>query len=336
MTLSPLEFPKSLPEAYQEFDEDTHYDAKKHLALEQPEQIWTLEDFGYDPQSIADCASPIAVTSPFRVLSDEGARVVHGVATRMKQVMSNIAGDRAPSHLAGGVYRSRFLRDLCACPVIHDHMSGICGTRLAAHSLPSQQLYINYSPEDISKAVDAWHYDGIGFDYVIMLSDPAKLRGGFFEYFKGTKFEIAEKFGIDVAKVRFGVTEDLEPERVIQVRFPGPGYAIFQQGNMVVHRATRLEAPGDRITMVPGLVALDTTTPDPTATSDIFYYAEPGAFAEVARHSAWLAQAKLSELIDRLPLTNDVESIENAIKTAIVDVTDTLEKLADKQADQEA
>ncbi len=85
--------------------------------------------------------------------------------------------------------------------------------------------------------------------------------------------------------------------------------------------------------MVPGLVALDTTTPDPTATSNIFYYAEPGVFAEVARHSAWLAQAKLSELIDQLPLTNDVESIENAIKKAIVDVTDTLEKLADRQAD---
>ena len=73
-----------------------------------------------------------------------------------------------------------FSGTLCACPVILEHMSSIGGTRLGPHSLPSQQLYVNYSPDDITQAVDSWHYDGIGFDYVVMVTDPGKLKGGEF------------------------------------------------------------------------------------------------------------------------------------------------------------
>ena len=54
-----------------------------------------------------------------------------------------IAGDL--TFLAGGVYRSRFLRALCACPDILAFCSEQAGTPLAAHSPPSQQLYTSLS-----------------------------------------------------------------------------------------------------------------------------------------------------------------------------------------------
>ena len=327
MLLNPLVFPHSRPDAYHSFEDEEHYDPDRHLALEFPDQIWTLDEFGYTNEEIDQCASTVAVTSPFRLLSNEGVEVLRSIALRLKSVKSEIAGNRTPSHLAGGVYRSRFLRDFCACPVIAEHMSRIAGTELMPHSMPSQQVYINYAPDDVSKAVDAWHYDGIGFDYVLMLSDPTRFQGGRFEYFRGTKFEIAEKFGLEVTQVRRGVTEDLDEERILDTRFPAAGYAIFQQGNMVIHRAARLLVPAERITLVPGLVSRVLCKPDPTAIHDMEYYEEPGIRAEMARHGAWLARGKLKELIDNQPLCNDNEELLRNLRSAISDVNRVIENL---------
>ncbi len=325
MLTSAPEFPRELPEGYFCIEDGITYDPEIHLELELPDKIWSLEEFGYEQSVIDSCASAVAVTSPFRLLSDKGVRDLHHIASGLKTKRSDNPGSsRVPSFLAGGVYRSQFLRDLCACPVILEHMSKIAGTPLAPHSMPSQQVYINYAPDDISKAVDTWHYDGIGFDYVIMVSDPVGMKGGNFEYFRGTKFEIAEMFDLQVHQVRYGISEELAEERVIKTHFPAAGYAIFQQGNMVVHRAARLLEPADRITMIPGLVSNNVSFPDPTSKHDMPRYGEPGIVTELARHSAWLAQGKLQGLIDNLPFTDDFDQVQNELKKAISDVTDTI------------
>ena len=66
----------------------------------------------------------------------------------------------------------------------------------------------------------------IALDYVMMVTDPAQLPGGRFEYFRGTKGEAA-------ALAAEGRTPPPD--------FPGPGYAIALHGNMVVHRRGRSE-----------------------------------------------------------------------------------------------
>lgn len=320
MLISPLPFPQQLPDGYACTEDEPHYDPAQHLSLEQPKRIWSLEEFGYDQTAIASCASPIALTSPFRILSNEGVGALHRIVSRLKAQRSTLGDDRTASYLAGGVYRSKFLRDFCACPIVLEHLYGISGVQLAPHSMPSQQLYVNYAPDDIHKAVDNWHFDGIGFDYVLMISDPSRLKGGKFEYFKGTKYEVAQMSSVETHHVSYGITESLPTDRVIQAEFPGAGYAVFQQGNMIVHRATRLEVPGERITMVPGFVARDASFPDPTAKHDMPYYAEPGIVWELARHSAWLAQSRLQNLIDTLSLKGSHEEIEDALVNAVSDV----------------
>jgi hypothetical protein len=327
MLVTAPEFPLDLPAGYQELVDEFRYDPDLHLSPEFPDRIWTLDEFGYSEEDIASCASNVAVTSPFRLLSDQGVSALHKVATRLKSVCTHLEGGRVPRHLTGGVYRSRFLRDFCACPVVLEHMSAIGGTALAPHSMPSQQLYINYAPDDVTKAVDAWHFDGIGYDYVIMLSDPTTLKGGNFEYFQGTREEVAGMFNMAVPDVRNGILEDLPRERVIKANFPAAGYAIFQQGNMVVHRASRLLEPADRITVVPGLVSKNITAVDPTAKHDIAGYGEPGIFAELGRHSAWLAQAKLNTLINNLPMSSDPAAVASALQDAVCDITETINQL---------
>lgn len=332
MLAPPPTFPNTLPGNYRYLDDEPHYDAARHLALEKPARSWTLEEFGYTQEVIESCASTLMVTSPFRILSDEGVQVVHQLVSGLKTQKTVLTGKRVPSHLSGGVYRSRFLRDLCACPVIGEHLSAIAGTPLAPHSMPSQQLYVNYTPDDITKAVDSWHFDGIGFDYVLMVSDPTLLKGGRFEYFRGTKFEFAEMFDLEVPEIRRGVTDELPADRVVQAEFPAAGFAIFQQGNMVVHRAARLYEPAERITMVAGYVSRDVSFPDPTAKHDMAYYQQSGVVAEMARHSAWVAQAKLQHLIDSMPMSEDYDQIEAAMGAAIADVGEAMMSLRNARA----
>ena len=322
LTMDPPGIPESGDLPYPEVKDPVSFDPVRHLELTRPETIWTLDQFGYTAEEVAQCASNVGVTSPFRLLSREGVSALYSVADNLRSACTHIEGNRTPNHLAGGVYRSRFLRDLCTCPQIIDHMSEIAGTDLTPHSMPSQQVYVNYAPQDVTKAVDAWHYDGIGFDYVIMVSDPTVLKGGAFEYYLGTRKEIADLEGITVPEVRYGVTRDLPEDQVIRTQFPGAGYAIFQQGNMVVHRAARLLEPGDRITAVPGLVSRQSMAQDPTAKQDMTGYNEPGILGELARHSAWVAQGKLAGLVRELPLEEDPTMIVKALREAIKDVNE--------------
>jgi hypothetical protein len=103
--------------------------------------------------------------------------------------------------------------------------------------MPSQQVYINYAPEDLSKAVDTWHTDSIGLDCVLMISDPAGFSGGQFQFFAGTRDEAASLLGSCPENLTAAASaRDLPAGRVMGVQFPAAGYAVFQQGTMVVHR----------------------------------------------------------------------------------------------------
>jgi len=317
MLAAPLPFPAQRPSSYECLPEEPPFDPARHLALEPPRRSWRLTDLGYTAEQIRRCASQVAVAGPFRLLSEEGTALARSVALRLRELSQT--SERTAKYLAGGVYRSRFLRDLCHCPMVIDFVSEIAGCALLPHSMPSQQLYINYAPDDPSQAVDTWHVDSIGFDYVLMLSDPRTFSGGRFEFFRGTQEEAAQLLQTDT----HGLTEpnhrDLPQDRVESPPFPAGGYALFQQGNLVVHRATRIEHRTERITMVPGLVARDTTCPDPTKNT-VAGWGEPGIEAEFARHKAWLAHAKLGELIEELHPDAAAPDICAALHRSVDDV----------------
>ena len=207
MLTAPLSFPENIPDGYVELPETQVFDAGKHLQLEFPDQIWSLEDFGYSPEDIAKCASDVAVTSPFRLLSNLGVEDLYQVTVNLQDHQTNAKGARNPAHLAGG------------------------------------------------------------------------------------------------------------------------GVSVKVSGNMVVHRAARLQEPAERITLVPGLVSNDVSYPDPTAKHDMTGYNEPGIESELARHSARLAQAKLENLIDSISSDERPEVIREKLQNAVHDVNATVKYL---------
>jgi hypothetical protein len=326
MLADPLSFPQELPPTYQPLTDEPAFDPARHLALERPRQVWQLAELGYTPAQIEACASEVAVAGPLRLLSEEGVAAARAVALSLRAHC--LTSDRTARYLAGGVYRSRFLRDLCNCAPVTAFLSEIVGCELLPHSMPSQQIYINYAPEDGTRAVDTWHVDSIGFDYVLLLNDPRTLSGGDFQFFRGTIEQAAQLLETAPEGLTEANARDLPPDRVVTASFPAAGYALLQQGNLIVHRATALTRPGERITLVPGLVARDLRWPDPTRDA-VIGWGEPGIVAEYARHKAWLARAKLDELIARMRPDASPAEIRAGLERAVADVLHAVARLND-------
>ena len=317
---TPINFPNTLPDGYHYIDNEPTYDPNIHLALEFPKDSHNLHDLGYSQEEIDKCPTDYGVSGVTRLLSDEGVRVLMQTAQSLRKYSSS-GGERIQHLLRGCVYRSKFLRDLCLCPKVSEFLSQIYGIPVAPHSIPLHLGHFNFAPDDLTRAVDKWHIDTIGFDYVMMVSDPNQQVGGRFQYFLGTKKEIQE-----IKDNNQSIPED----RIISPEFPGPGYIIVMQGNMVVHRGAKLEQPFDRVTMVNGYVPLNLDSVDPSRFFDL-KTVDPHQllFPEWARHKAWLSKGKLNRIIEELPFTDDRELIINKLKSAIEDVETAIKDLSD-------
>ena len=303
-------FPQSSPAGYEYLPDEVVYNPQIHLALEKPTNIYSLADFGYEESTIAQCPTNLAITSTMRLLSEEGVAALYEISLALQRYQKGC--ERIPNMVRGGVYRSKFVRDFSLCPVVTEFLSEIAGTNLGPHGMPSMLAHFNFAPQDITQAIDKWHTDTITLDYVLMVTDPSLLVGGKFQYFNGTKEE-----GADLLKY----AEDLPEDRVITSVFPGAGYAVLQQGNMVMHRATRLLRPAERITMVNGYVPLDVSFPDQSRFPDMRALDDEYVlFPEWARYKAWRSRSKLDALIQELPFTSDRAVISAALRSAIEDV----------------
>ena len=313
-------FPSNQPDGYEWLDDEPVFDPDRHLQLEEPAEILMLADLGYGEEEIAAKATPVAASAPFQVLSNEGSAVLLDVARRLREFVRP-GGNRIENILRGGCYRSRWLRDLCISPDVTSHLEAIYGTAIAPHAMPLHLGHMNFEPSAIDNAIDKWHHDTLPLDYVMMVTDPANVDGGRFEYFLGTKHEAAEL----AAK---GLTPPVE--RTVSPAFPGAGYAIALHGDMVVHRAGPLSTLGERISMVNGYVSLDTSVDEQSRSADLITVDDPNLlFTEWAKMAAWRSQGRLATLIHDLEFTGDKEAIISQLEAAIAD---TQQAIADMRA----
>ena len=319
-------FPAAQPPGYSWLEDEPSFDPSVHLALETPSSVSLLADFGYSPETIEPTATPVAVSAPFRVLSDEGAAVMLDTCRRLRQ-FSKRAGNRIENTVRGGCYRSRFLRDLCLDPSVTAMMSQIYGCDVAPHTMPLHLGHLNYEPSKVDEAVDKWHHDTIPLDYVMLVSDPNELPGGRFEYFVGTKAEAA-----DLA----ARGERPPADRVVAPDFPGPGYAIALHGDMVVHRGAPLTAPAERITMVNAYVALDRTKADQSRSRDLIGVDdESHLYTEWLKHVAWRSEGRLAALVESTGFGLDREQAIDALEAAVTDVTRAIDDMRAGQREAE-
>lgn len=317
MRTNTVPFPEKLPPGFEWLDDEPDFDPELHLQLELPKAQITLVELGYTDAEIVDTCTPFAASSPFRVLSDEGARIMLDVSRRLEAF--KITSERIENLVRGGCYRSRWLRDLCTSPALTAHMAEVYGVPVAHHTMPSHLGHLNFAPTDLTRAVDKWHHDTLALDFVMMVADPALLDGGDFEYFLGTKTEAA-------ALAAAGETP-AEAQRVT-FDWPGPGFAVGLHGNMVVHRGAPLHRAGERITMVNGYVPLSTSQPDQSRHPDLLTVDPPSeVYASWTKHVAWRARERLDTLINEIEFGTDSVDAIAALEHAIEDVRVAIEEM---------
>ena len=223
---------------FERIEADVAWDPTRHLEITPPERVTLLEEWG--PAAAGPAAlSPVAITSPFRFLSDEGTAALHAICSELE---AYAVGDaRIPKKRRGAIYRSAFLRGMVYDPTILDFLRGLAQAPLEPHPVSHHAVHINYAPDDLSLNVDQWHRDAVGFDFVLLASDPKPMKGGRFEYYAGP---------VEEGSALLLAGEELPPEKVLSPDFPGAGWAVLQQGHRVLHRACRLEERFPRITVV--------------------------------------------------------------------------------------
>lgn len=311
-------FPETQPSGYAWLDDEAAFDPAIHLALETPTEIIMLADLGYSDEEIATKATPVAASSPFRVLSTEGATVMLETARRLRTFVKP-AGERIEQMVRGGCYRSRWLRDLCISQDVTEHLEKIYGIPVAPHPMPLHLGHMNFEPTRIDKAIDKWHHDTLPLDFVMMVTDPATVNGGRFEYFLGTKHEAAELAARG---------ETPPPGRVVAPDFAGPGYTIALHGDMVVHRAGPLGDLNERISMVNGYVSVDTSRDEQSRTADLIVVDDKEAlWTEWAKMAAWRSHGRLARLIDELEFTSDKDAVIAKLESAIEDTQRTIDEM---------
>lgn len=301
---------------------DRPFDPSKHLDLTEPERVWSLKDFGYTQKQQDSAPFPIAVSTPFRLLSDEGVCALREVIAELTQYRR--ASERMANYIRGALYYSEFLRGFCLNEDINLVISKVAGAPVRPHPMSLYQAHINLKPEDPSREVDRWHVDTILLDYVLMISDPTSFQGGHFEYFQSTKAEA----------IRSLIKDDGLPN-VVKVEFPKAGFALLQQGNKVVHRANRVESGNERTTLVQSYIPVDPHFNDVSKLNDCKKVDPPEfLFTEWSRYKAFLAREKLNHLIDQIPYTTDKSLLSHQLRLAIRDVEEAIFELSDPSEGQ--
>merc|ERR1712151_349089 len=297
-TLMP--FPKSIPEGLTEAPNEPAWDPSVHLQLEAPAFLKTLTSEAHlcnwskfpAPSHLDDNKEfpGLAYSAPFRVLSDEGVRV-------LREIIKNNEGnthtfERTPKLLRGLAYRSKFIRDFLYSKDVLKHLENMSRTPVNPHGVLMHGAQINFGVGKANggsdKPVDAWHLDSVPYVLVVLLTEPDEFEGG------ETKIARYRDPDDGLENIRNGTI----PTELIEThRLPGAGYAMFMQGSKVPH-AVMPVTRGLRLSLVNSYMSRDVFEEDRTSYR-FSKIQDPGHIhpIEIARHYAWRVQGKLDYLL---------------------------------------
>jgi hypothetical protein len=291
------------PPGFELLAEDEPWDPARHLEIVEPANVVLLDEWGAEAAG-PTALSPLAITSPFRFLSDDGVETLQRICSALEQYA--VGDERIPKKVRGSIYRSEFLRGMYHDPSVLELLRRLAQAPLEPHPVSHHAVHLNYAPDDLSQNVDQWHRDATAFDYVLMVSDPRPMVGGRFEYFRGPVEE-----GRDLLVGGAG----LPPDRVTAPDFPAAGWAVLQQGHRVLHRACRLEERYPRITLVASYWAPVAGLDDPTDLPTLLKAdTREIALVEWTRYQALVTARRLQELAELTDFRHDPEELQARLR----------------------
>ncbi len=242
------------------------------------------------------------------------------VAQRIARDLEDVAtGDARSKRLRGCTYRSPFFAGMYSDPRLVAFLSDLAKADLREHPIRHHQVQLNFAPEELTKDVDVWHNDVVAFDFVMLLTDPRKMRGGNTEFFKGT---VEEGMRILTEK------GTLPSGRVGYVGYPDAGWAFLQQGHRVLHRAARLEAPYPRISLVASYYCADAEFRDPTILPPLRKAdGQEVALVEWATYAAYRTVERLQQFLVAQPdFSVPPAEVKRRLAECLVDAENAIEE----------
>lgn len=303
------------PPGYGRLENDVPWEPEAYVEIVPPERVYTLDELGAGAAG-PTAMSPVAITSPFRFLNAQGIEILQALCAELEK---DAGGDeRIAKRVRGSIYRSEFLRGMYRDPSVLEFLRGLAQAPLEPHPVSHHAIHINYAPDDLSRNVDQWHRDVISFDYVLMVSDPRPMKGGRFEYFFGS---------VEEGKEMLEGGRGLPPDRVASPDFPGPGWAVLQQGHRVLHRAARLEERYPRITIVASYWTPLADVADPTDLASLLKIdGREIALVEWSRYQALVAARRLEHFAETLTdFSRPLTEVQSSLRRIVADVADTVE-----------
>jgi len=336
----PLSMPLQVPphflnvaESLDDWEEPT-FDPTIHLAIEPPRSI-TLLDFSEvkeTPPIKGNAQSPLAYTSAFRLLSEEGVTVLRRILERNQRLLRTC--QRIPSFIRGMAYTSRFIRDLNESPVVLEALSRFAGQKLLPHYLGMNYSHTNFGrlpkPGTLLNEipVDQWHTDSVPFVLIIILSDLSGMVGGELQCIRrkgrAAGFELIER-----------TQNHVDAADLLNVSYEKKGYALFMQGSEIVHHVTSVQSAIEpRITMVNSYMPANCFADDRTVYATfIDGGSEKEAILEFARGRAWRAANQLNALVAQSPYTEDPNPLINHLSRVVSELQMTVDLLSQRAND---
>lgn len=263
------------------------FDPSRHLNFSPPKEFYTLEELGLSSEG---STSPVAITAPFPLLSEEGIKATRADLFRqeiLEKYRWKEAKDPNVYKLRGYAQAAPFVYDMwssdamlkacsqaagCDLEVVFDYEIGHINVQLPPGKAKSDADIENLLPpavpprqradvdstaaeeaakEDIQN-VTSWHNDSYPWVCVVMLSDPTGMKGG----------ETALRKG---------------DGSLLKVRGPSMGSAVMMQGGLINHVALKALGDGERITMVTSFRPKDPHMPDSSNLGNVRKVSEKGA-----------------------------------------------------------
>ena len=130
------------PPGYTRAQSDVPWDPK-YLQLEPPARVHLLAEL--DESAAGPTAlSPIAITTPFRLLSEEGGSILQRICTELQGVATTTL---CVSKLARGiVYRSEFIRGFCFDPSMLGMLRRLAQAEAQPHPVTHHAAQLNFTP----------------------------------------------------------------------------------------------------------------------------------------------------------------------------------------------
>eukprot|EP00466_Bigelowiella_natans_P004824 jgi/Bigna1/135047/aug1.27_g9755 len=287
--MNPVEFKMDL--------EDVPFDLRRHLQYEPPSHVKTLEfkdvPFPYSPE-IQRNFPGIAYTRPFRLLSDEGTRILKSIVMRYKD--AHLKQNERNKCLRGLGYLSKWVRDFTFNPEVNKIFADLSLQPLSPHNGIMNHGHTNFGEPGAGRAVDQWHVDSTDYVCVLILSDMTDMDGGELQVLQMA--DATGKFFDDL------MVKGVPKSKVETVNYKGAGYCVFMQGSKILHSVTPvLKARGPRISFVQSFSNRNVFADDRTrlvAFRDQFDDPDDVANLEYARHKAWRVKGQMQYIAEKL------------------------------------